>query len=517
MRTIHNCFLFFPLFFIATRALAQTPLGPGFTYQGDIQQGGTAVDGTVHLRFSLWDGAENGNQIGLGQVIPDIPVLEGIFTVILNASDEFGSEAFNGEARWLQIEVCADPDCQSPTTLSPRQPLTPAPYAKIAGPWSVSGNDVFFNSGKVGIGTPQPEQNLTVRTNSGEYGIGQTDGTHIVSTYVSDTGGWFGTVSNHPLSFYTANGGSSLTITPQGNIGVGTSAPEPGYQFQVLTNAIGSQAVHGDAPMGNGVVGSNARPGHGAVVGINSGNNGVGVYGEANLGTGANGVFGSAAQGTGVRGVGDIRGVVGIGRIGVQAIGREGGDSALLAQAGGGPTAAGFDGMVVIEGDLEVSGMVTKSAGTIKIDHPLDPENKSLSHSSVESSDSMNLYNGNIVLDDQGEAEITLPDWFMAFNKDFRYQLTPIGGPGANLYIAQEIVDGKFRIAGGSSNLKVSWQVTGIRDDPYAKANPLEVVKQKTPKEKGKYLNPEVYGQPKEKGIHYRPGLVEAKVPPHTE
>jgi hypothetical protein len=106
----------------------------------------------------------------------------------------------------------------------------------------------------------------------------------------------------------------------------------------------------------------------------------------------------------------------------------------------------------------------------------------------------MNVYNGNIVLDDQGEALVTLPDWFEALNRDFRYQLTAIGGPGPNLYVAQEIAGNQFQIAGGAPGLKVSWQVTGIRQDPYAEAHRIPVEEDKPQKEKGAYLHPEEYG-----------------------
>ena len=81
-----------------------------------------------------------------------------------------------------------------------------------------------------------------------------------------------------------------------------------------------------------------------------------------------------------------------------------------------------------------------------KIDHPLDPHNKYLSHSFVESPDMKNIYDGVVVFDDKGGAEIKLPDWFGALNKDFRYQLTAMGAPGPNLYIAEEICEGKYKL-----------------------------------------------------------------------
>jgi hypothetical protein len=87
----------------------------------------------------------------------------------------------------------------------------------------------------------------------------------------------------------------------------------------------------------------------------------------------------------------------------------------------------------------------------------------------------MNIYNGIAVLDSKGEAKVTLPDWFEALNKEFRYQLTPIGAPAPNIYIAEEVKDNQFRIAGGKANSKVSWQVTGIRHDKYSEENRIEV------------------------------------------
>jgi hypothetical protein len=141
--------------------------------------------------------------------------------------------------------------------------------------------------------------------------------------------------------------------------------------------------------------------------------------------------------------------------------------------------------------------------GTFKIDHPSDPENKYLVHSTVQSNEMMNVYNGNVTLDVKGEAVVTLPAYFVALNKEFRYQLTPLGAPGPNLYVAEEVKANRFKIAGGTAGMKVSWQVTGIRKDPYAKAHPIEVEVQKQGDERGKYLHPTEHGQPESKGIHY--------------
>ena len=83
--------------------------------------------------------------------------------------------------------------------------------------------------------------------------------------------------------------------------------------------------------------------------------------------------------------------------------------------------AAYLDGSVYIRGPLQ------KPGGQFKIDHPLNPASKYLCHSFVESPDMKNVYDGVVILDKKGEAEVDLPDWFSALNKDYRYQLTAIG------------------------------------------------------------------------------------------
>ncbi len=147
----------------------------------------------------------------------------------------------------------------------------------------------------------------------------------------------------------------------------------------------------------------------------------------------------------------------------------------------------------VFNGNVQINGTLSKAAGTFKIDHPLDPKNKYLYHSFVESPDMMNIYNGNITLDDDGKATISLPEWFGALNKDFRYQLTALGAPGPNLYVSEEVKDNQFKIAGGTPGMKVSWMVTGIRCDAYAETHPVNVEEEKPFEEKGSYLYPEAY------------------------
>ncbi len=156
---------------------------------------------------------------------------------------------------------------------------------------------------------------------------------------------------------------------------------------------------------------------------------------------------------------------------------------------------------VSVGGSVSISGNLSKGSGSFKIDHPLDPANKYLYHSFVESPDMMNIYNGTVAVDDNGEAVVQLPEWFEALNKEFHYQLTAIGAPGPDLYIAEEVTDNKFKIAGGKPGSKVSWQLTGVRQDAYANAHRIQVEEDKVGTERGTYLHPEVFGQPSTKNV----------------
>jgi hypothetical protein len=159
------------------------------------------------------------------------------------------------------------------------------------------------------------------------------------------------------------------------------------------------------------------------------------------------------------------------------------------------------DFAALFDGDVEVTGFLMKSGGGFKIDHPLDPGNRYLNHSFVESPDMKNVYDGIATLDERGEAVVELPNYLDAVNKDFRYQLTCVGG-FAPVYVAEEISGNRFKIAGGEPGIKVSWLVTGIRKDPVAELNRIQVEVDKEPADLGRYLSPEAYGLGEEYGIY---------------
>ena len=148
------------------------------------------------------------------------------------------------------------------------------------------------------------------------------------------------------------------------------------------------------------------------------------------------------------------------------------------------------------QNDVLIDGNSVSDVSTTKIDHPADPANKYLNHAAVQSSELMNIYTGNVTTDELGVATVKLPDWFEAENTDFRYQLTVIGGRFAQAIVSKEIANKQFTISTNASNVKVSWQITAVRQDAYAKAHPLVVEEAKPAREVGFYRHPELFGQP---------------------
>lgn len=115
---------------------------------------------------------------------------------------------------------------------------------------------------------------------------------------------------------------------------------------------------------------------------------------------------------------------------------------------------SGDYGLYTPSGNVYVGGTLSKANGTFLIDHPLDPANKYLSHSFVESPDQKNVYDGTVILDGNGQATVQLPGYFEALNTDFRYQLTSIGR-FAPVYVASEVSNNAFTIAGGTAGQKI--------------------------------------------------------------
>ncbi len=309
-----------------------------------------------------------------------------------------------------------------------------------------------------------------------------------------DDGTPSGFTPNAPFGVW-GDSGSAGPFGGGGNGVVGSSGLSSGVLGATLADHNRAAGVYGTGPfvgVAGAVVGATSAPG--SRVGVyGTGGNGVGVQGDSERATG---VDGNSVSGTGVAGFSErAAGVFGlsINSAGVLAISN---DTGVLSIGG---ALAGL-----FFGDVDITGSLSKGGGGFKIDHPLAPGEKYLQHSFVESPERKNIYDGIAVCNQKGEVIVNLPKWFESLNSDFRYQLTPIGAPGPNLFIAEPIKHGRFKIAGGSKGLEVSWQVTGVRQDAWARANTLSVERNKSRSERGRYLHPEALGKSPESGLSQR-------------
>jgi hypothetical protein len=312
--------------------------------------------------------------------------------------------------------------------------------------------DLFENLGINGI--PYPNTEVTINA-------GQDSGLKIISSGMDGVNVKGGTNGVYAES-------TSFGVVGIGNTGVsGLGSLGAGVYGSSST----SYGVRGHSNKSYGVYGT----GGGLAAILGEGTSSIGVLGSSDS---SKGVWGISNSGTGVQGISST----GFG-------GKFNGKVAIVAN-GSNP------------GDLSVEGMLSKGGGSFKIDHPLDPENKYLYHSFVESPDMMNIYNGNIVTNEDGEAVVTMPEYFEALNAEFRYQLTVIG-TFAQAIVAEKIKGNRFVIKTNSPNVEVSWQITGVRHDAFAKKNRIKVEVEKEESERGLYLHPDAFDQPAERGLEW--------------
>ena len=520
---------------LGTLAGAQA-LGTAFTYQGRLADASNPANGPYDLQLALFDAASGGAQVGPTLTRDDIVVSDGLFTTSL----DFGA-VFAGSRRWLELRVRPGASAGSYTTLAGRQELTPSPNAVFSSvaPWAgISGKPAGFaddidddsggditavtaGTGLTGGGTAGA---VTVGVNLGGGGsattVARSDHDHFAQAW---SGGF--PASQGLRVTNTATGGFSDGIFGQGD-GAGQARGVVGYATSPTGQNFGVWG-QADSPDGRGVFGlASAAAGPGAgVVGQTNSSSGHGVQGIATATVGfTNGVFASIAspQGAAVRGIATTTTTVNIfgvfGSAPGAGVNGEGpslgvrGFSPVEAVRGvtNGTTSSSFAirGVTAnpnayagyFEGRVNVTGTLTKGGGAFKIDHPLDPENKYLYHSFVESPDMMNIYNGNVTTDGEGYASVDLPKWFEALNRDFRYQLTVIG-QFAQAIVARKVEGNTFAIRTDKPNVEVSWQVTGVRHDPFAEAHRVPLEEDKPEAERGKYMHPVEHGQPQAKGV----------------
>ena len=346
------------------------------------------------------------------------------------------------------------------------------------------------------------------------------------ATAVNGIAGFFTSANGPGVSGVTANkdkyavyGGNDATTTGAGaavraageqNHGlVATTASNNAYAIKATNTNTGTGSSAG---AGIRVLGSGGTDADINVLGLNRGaGEFCGASGVLAVGKSGFGVYGTSVSADGVYGASDsMAGVRGASNTGTGVYGNSGSDIGVYGNSDSdvgvyGSTDTGYgvysNGPSVVNGDLTVIGTLSKGGGSFKIDHPLDPANKFLYHSFVESPDMKNVYDGTVTLDAAGEATVALPDWFEALNRDFRYQLTAIGQAAPDLHVKSEVQDNRFSIGGGAAGQKVSWQLTGIRQDAWADAHRIPVEEEKPAAERGLYLHPTEHGQPAAKGI----------------
>jgi hypothetical protein len=284
-----------------------------------------------------------------------------------------------------------------------------------------------------------------------------------------------------PAGVYGQGGNGAPGVIGQAGSGIADGVQ--GYGAGYFSGVAG----FGGPDQGTGVFGfGGLSQGPGAFGG--PGVRGIGGGGQNTVPTGVNGlVIAVGVYGQGAEAADGVYGVAGPGLSAEQSMGGVHGVGGAGSSEPGvlpGSYAGFFEGAVLITGSLSVLGTVTKGGGGFQIDHPLDPSNKYLVHSFVESPEMKNIYDGVAVADAAGEAGVVLPLYFDALNKDFRYQLTPIGGPAPGLHVKEELRGNRFVIGGAGPGQRVCWQITGSRKDDWANTNPMVVERDKRKVEK---------------------------------
>lgn len=430
-------------------------------FQGQLRDSeGEFLEGVYNLRFAIYDAPTGGDKrwpTGADfEQHTAVELQDGLFTTQLGSISEAIQPALfsslNGQDRYLHVWVCtsAGAGCTTYDDMG-RLPIASHAYAQtLALPALLEGSTadarlVQINNAGHGIGlwvyTTGDESEPT-----GSVGVwGETNGPTGVGIYGHAT---------HPIGTNYGIYGTSPSPSGTGVYGIATANSSGG------TTSYGVQGIT-DSPMGVGVRGvAQSLTGiNYGVLGISLSNSGVGVAGSNNTPQeNATGIYGQASS---------------------------------FGWAGY------FFGRVLVTSNFFATG--TKS---FLIDHPLDPANQYLYHYSIEAPEPFNLYRGMAVLDENGEAKVTLPAYFEAINVSFSYQLTAVGTAMPNLHISQKIVGNEFAIAGGVPGQEVSWQVMALRNDPWVRDHGFQTEATKSVTERGTYLYPEGYGQPAELSRH---------------
>jgi len=197
-----------------------TAMGTGFTYQGRLLHDNTSADGPYDFEFKLYDSPAGGNQLASTIDINDLDVIDGYFTVQLDFNEP---NVFNGDARWLDVAVRPGNSADPFTTLSPRQELTPTPYALHTSGVFVGNRNTFVGR-EAGSSNCTGGYNTFLGVSAGRYNTegrfntflgsraGHYNTTGITNTFVgyqagfSNTTGYTNTFVGHRAGHYNTEG-----------------------------------------------------------------------------------------------------------------------------------------------------------------------------------------------------------------------------------------------------------------------------------------------------------------------
>ena len=365
------------------------------------------------------------------------------------------------------------------------QPGQPGPQGQ-RGTTGGAGSDVASIIAGTGLTATQSAGNVTLNI-ANPFALTGSSAQAILSGANTTADGIHGETS---AAGYSGVSGTNTNTGTTGGYG-GYFASDGGTGAYAQGRAVG---VHGDTLSGVGVYGTSSFGN--AVEGISENSGGIGVEGFDSGGFGVGGQGNVGGDFVGAGGSNDI-GVEASSDTGdaVRAVSHAAGYSGIYGENDSGGYAGWFAGKVNVTGNLTVAGSISAGTKDFKIDDPLDPANKFLIHTSVESPDAEDIYNGNVTTDSRGYATVGLPAYFDAENIDPRYQLTVIGS-FARAIVWRGVRDNAFVIRTDRAGTLVSWQVTAIRNDPYARSQrgPAEVLKPAS--DRGRYLDPAGYGKP---------------------
>jgi hypothetical protein len=372
-----------------------------------------------------------------------------------------------------------------------------------------------FGYGVFGVATATSGANIGVSGRSestsgvGVFGLTTaTSGTNYGGYFLSNSTSGIGVVGKADATSGNTSGGWFRSDSSSG-VGVfGWAAATSGYAYGAYFR---SDSTDGFGVAGQATATSGANIG---VYGRSESTSGRGVLGQATATSGINyGVWGETASpdGRGVFGYatatsGTNYGVLGRSNspYGYGVYGYASASSGTYPIGVLGKTENPYSWGVYCVGNFYATG-----SKAFQIDHPLNPENYYLNHFCTEGPEPYNVYRGNVVTDEKGYATIQLPDYFESINRDPTYHLTVIDDSDDFILakVVREIQNNQFVIRTSKPFVKVSWRVEAIRNDRWVQKYGYQAEQEKPDSIKGKYVQPELYGMPKEYGIHYLPEM----------